>query len=93
MFRKLGDKWQFEVAPLNWKAPDTGQHTERPLRLRLKPRARNVPTASATPTKPASWPITAAAGSHRRRPSSPARRAFQSARSSSTRLRPLILAW
>ena len=69
MFRKLGDKWQFEVAPLNWKAPDTGQHTE-PLRLRLKPRARNVPTASATPTKPASWPITAAAGSHRRRPSS-----------------------
>ncbi|MBR8654499.1 hypothetical protein KDH83_14445 [Achromobacter sp. Marseille-Q0513] len=28
MFRKLGDKWQFEVAPLNWKAPDTGQHAE-----------------------------------------------------------------
>ena len=29
MFRKLGDKWQFEVAPLNWKAPDTGQHRGR----------------------------------------------------------------
>ena len=45
----------------------TRASTQRPLRLRLKPRARNVPTASATPTKPASWPITAAAGSHRRR--------------------------
>ena len=30
MFRKLGDKWQFEVAPLNWKAPDTGQHRAAP---------------------------------------------------------------
>ena len=91
MFRKLGDKWQFEVAPLNWKAPDTGQHTEA-ARLRLKPRARNVPTASATPTKPASSsrPPPVLTGGGRRLP---ARRAFQSARSSSTRLRPLILAW
>lgn len=28
MFRKQGDKWQFEVAPLDWKAPDTRQDAE-----------------------------------------------------------------